>query len=453
MRRLILQNFRIIDKNTDAFGSVVVEDGVITNVFFGEKNLPIADISINGGAFGPQAVLMPAFIDLHAHFRDSVLPAAEPALLKETAFPSETIESASLAAAAGGFGTVFCMANTRPPIDTLEKAQAIKTRSDALGVIDLYPVLSLTKNMEGRELSGIRDLPATGKGRLPLMLSEDGRDIAHNKLFLAAMSEARRLGVPVSCHCDFGGPEAETAKAAGRPRAEWSRIEENNAVRRAIELGRQARCHIHIAHVSTKESVEIIKTEKQAAASGAANGFTLTCEAAPHHIGATEDDARRMGAETFGRVNPPLRTEADRQAVIAAISEGVIDAIATDHAPHSEADKAAGAPGFSGLETAFAVCLSVLTPAIPLRRLSALLSAIPARITGLDKGAAGRGLIEPGMRADIVIADTAAQWNVDPARFKSRGKCSPFTNRTLRGKILLTTSSGRIVYEGNYNDV
>ena len=453
MRRLILQNFRIIDKNTDAFGSVVVEDGVITNVFFGEKNLPIADISINGGAFGPQAVLMPAFIDLHAHFRDSVLPAAEPALLKETAFPSETIESASLAAAAGGFGTVFCMANTRPPIDTLEKAQAIKARSDALGVIDLYPVLSLTKNMEGRELSGIRDLPAGGKSGLPLMLSEDGRDIAHNKLFLAAMAEARRLGVPVSCHCDFGGPEAETAKAAGRPRAEWSRIEENNAVRRAIELGRQARCHIHIAHVSTKESVEIIKTEKQAAASGSANGFTLSCEAAPHHIGATEDDARRMGAETFGRVNPPLRTEADRQAVIAAINEGVIDAIATDHAPHSEADKAAGAPGFSGLETAFAVCLSALTPAISLRRLSALLSAIPARITGLDKGAAGRGLIEPGMRADIVIADTAAQWNVDPARFKSRGKCSPFTNRTLRGKILLTTSGGRIVYEGNYNDV
>ena len=453
MRRLILQNFRIIDKNTDAFGSVVVEDGVITNVFFGEKNLPIADISINGGAFGPQAVLMPAFIDLHAHFRDSVLPAAEPASLKETLFPSETIESASLAAAGGGFATVFCMANTRPPIDTLEKAQAIKARSDALGVIDLYPVLSLTKNMEGRELSGIRDLPAARKGGLPLMLSEDGKDIANNELFLAAMAEARRLGVPVSCHCDFGGPEAETAKTAGRPRAEWSRIEENNAVRRAIELGRQARCHIHIAHVSTKESVEIIKTEKQAAASGAANGFTLSCEAAPHHIGATEDDARRMGAETFGRVNPPLRTEADRQAVIAAINEGVIDAIATDHAPHSEADKAAGAPGFSGLETAFAVCLSALTPAISLRRLSALLSAIPARITGLDKGAAGRGLIEPGMRADIVIADTAAQWNVDPARFKSRGKCSPFTNRTLRGKILLTTSGGRIVYEGNYNDV
>jgi dihydroorotase len=451
VRRLILQNFRIIDTNTDAFGSVFVEDGIIKNVFFGEKKLPEADITINGGAFGSQAVLMPAFIDLHAHFRESCLPAAETTFPVETTFPKETIESASLAAAAGGFATVFCMANTMPPIDTLAKAHAIKARSDALGVIDLYPVLSLTKNMEGRELSAIQNLPADRKGGLPLLLSEDGKDIANNELFLAAMAEARRLGVPVSCHCDFGGPEAETAKAAGRHRAEWSRIEENNAVRRAIELGKQAGCHIHIAHVSTKEAVEIIKTEKEAAASGGTNGFTLTCEAAPHHIGATENDARLMGAETFGRVNPPLRTEADRQALVAAIGEGVIDAIATDHAPHGEADKAAGSPGFSALETAFAVCLSTLTPAISLRRLSELLSAIPARITALDTGAARRGLIEPGMRADMVIADTAAQWNVDPAQFKSRGKCSPFTNRTLRGKILLTISGGRIVYTSGGN--
>jgi dihydroorotase len=441
VRRLILQNFRIIDENTDVSGSVVVEDGVIANVFFGERNLPRADIAINGASFGGGAVLMPAFVDLHAHFRESAFSEQEPAL------PAETLESASLAAAAGGFTTVVCMANTRPPIDTLEKALTLKARSDALGVIDLYPVLSLSKNMEGRELSQIGTLPA---GELPRMVSEDGKDLADEGLFLAAMRAARRLGVPVSCHCDFGGPEAEAAKAAGRPRSEWSRIEENNAVQRAIELGKQADCHVHIAHVSTKEAAAIIKEAKKSLPAG--TGFKLSCEAAPHHIGAAEDDARRMGDETFGRVNPPLRGEADRQAIIAAIKNGTIDAIATDHAPHRMADKAAGAPGFSGLETAFAVCLAKLSPETGLRRLSALMSANPARIIGLDRGAAGRGRIKPGLRADLVIVDLNAQWKAAPEKFSSRGKCSPFANLPLCGKILFTINSGRIVYEGGQND-
>jgi dihydroorotase len=429
--RTVFKNFRIVDEARDFFGALVVENGLIQDIV-DNGDAPDGDIVIDGRGFGESAVLIPAFLDLHSHFREPGFP------------EKETLESASLAAVAGGFATVVCMANTKPVIDTLDKARALKARSDALGLINLYPVLSLTKNMEGLELSGIKDLSGGNNGiELPLMLSEDGKDVADDGLFLAAMKEAKRLALPVSCHCDFGGPEAEAAKSAGCKRAEWSRMEENFAVRRAIELGKKAGCHIHIAHVSTKEAVQIIREVKKNSVSG--NGFFLTCEATPHHIGATEEDARRMGDENFGRVNPPLRSEADRKALIDGLGDGTIDAIATDHAPHSDNDKSAGMPGFTGLETAFAVSLSYLTPGIGLQRLSALMSANPARILGRKD----RGRITKGLKADLVIADTGANWKVEPEKFKSRGKCSPFAGRTLRGKILMTLNAGKIVFGGN----
>jgi dihydroorotase len=429
--RVVFKNFRIVDETQDFFGVLVVEDGLIQDVI-NTGNAPDGDIVIDGRVFGKSVVLTPAFIDLHSHFREPGFP------------EKEVLESASLAAVAGGFATVICMANTKPVIDTVDKARVLKARADALGLIDLYPVLSLTKNMEGRELSGIKDIVCGGgKNGLPLMLSEDGKDVADDNLFLAAMKEAKRLGIPVSCHCDFGGPEAEAAKSSAGKRAEWSRMEENFAVRRAIELGKTAGCHIHIAHVSTKEAAQIIREVKKSPVSG--NGFSLTCEATPHHIGATEEDAWCMGDETYGRVNPPLRSEADCEALVCALRDGVIDAIATDHAPHSDNDKASGMPGFSGLETAYTVCLSTLGPGVDLRRLSALMSANPARILGLED----RGRIEKGLRADLVLADTGVNWKVEPERFKSRGKCSPFAGRTLQGKILMTLNAGKIVFGGD----
>jgi len=405
MSSLLLKNFRIVDETSDARGSVLVEGGLIKEVIF-ENEAQNADIVIDGR----NLALMPAFVDLHAHFREPGFP------------EKETLESACLAAAAGGYGTVVCMANTAPPTDSLLQALSIRERTTALGLVDVYPALSLTQKMEGRQLSEITLLPENDQSPRPdiRLLSEDGKDVADDALFLAAMAEARRTGIPISCHCDLDG--------------------ENNATRRAIELGKKAGCHIHIAHVSTKEAVELIREAKKTIS--ASTGFKLTCEATPHHIALTERDAAALGLTTHGKVSPPLRTEEDRQALIAAIVDGIVDAIATDHAPHTQADKEKGSPGFTGLETAFAVCYSTLVAPgyISLSKLSSLMSAAPARILvhggrGRDAEEEDRGRIQPGLRADFAVADLSARWTVDPAVFKSRGKNSPFAGRELCGRI------------------
>jgi dihydroorotase len=306
-----------------------------------------------------------------------------------------------------------------------------------LGLIDLHPAVALTKGMEGKELSDVtRGLAEQERRTLPspipyppLMFSEDGKDVFDDALFLEALAAAAQFGVPVSCHCDNGGIEAEKAKQAGEPREVWSRIEENNATERALRLGRQAGCALHIAHVSTKEAVALIREAKR-------KNPRLTCEATPHHIALTQEAAALLGAESFGRVNPPLRTEEDRLAVIAGVADGVIDAIATDHAPHAAQDKAGGAPGFSGLETAFAVCCAELARSgvVSLQKLSSLMSAAPARILGLKD----RGAIREGLRADLVFVDMEAEWVVDPSAFRSRGKNSAFAGRKVFGKPLAT---------------
>jgi dihydroorotase len=468
----VLKNFRIVDESLDTQGAVIIENGMIREIIQDEGDdgleLAVAEkmlgyeareaaLVIDGRNLipGPSSrterrlpLLMPAFVDLHAHFRETASPSGT-APLSETASPAETLESASLAAAAGGFGTVVCMANTRPVIDTPEMAAAIKARTDALGLADIYPVLSLTMGMEGGGLSGCTRLSDASPYR-PLMLSEDGKDVTLDSLFLSAMEEARRLGIPVSCHCDFGGDEAEAAKKAGQGREVWSRIEENNATRRAVDLGRRAGCHIHIAHVSTKEAVEIIRRAKEELAAAGQPG-RLTCEAAPHHIALTQETAHRLGDGSYGRVNPPLRAEEDREALIRGILDGTIDAIATDHAPHTETAKARGAPGFSGLETAFAAVYTCLVRGgfADLRRLSSLMSASPARLLGLGGAGPldpGRGRIAGGFLAGLVVIDPEAPRKVEPERFKTRGKNSPFTGTELWGKVIMTLHRGRIVY-------
>ncbi|MDR1388382.1 MAG: amidohydrolase family protein [Treponema sp.] len=407
---LLLDNFRIVDEVSDFFGSLVIENGMIKEVLDRRAKLLNGASYIDGGGL----VLMPAFVDLHAHFR-------EPGALEK-----ESLASGSLAAAAGGFGTVVCMANTSPVTDTVEKAAALKRRGDAVGLIDLYPALSLSRAMDGKELSQITQKDAARYTRL---FSEDGKDIKDDDLFLAAFKAARRAGkgsgIPVSCHCDLDG--------------------EDHATERALRLGKKAAAHVHLAHVSTARAVSMIRRAKQ-------EGGSVSCEATPHHLSLTGSDAHMLGAETFGKVAPPLRSEADRQALAAAVADGTVDAIATDHAPHTQDDKARGAPGFSGLETAFAVCYTTLVkPAadgISLSKLSSLLGGAPARILGFGgAGPQGRGRIARRYRADLCVVDPNVRWTVNTSLFKSNGKNSPFEGRALYGKVVMTLHRGRVVFQ------
>lgn len=399
--RTVFRNFRLIDKSVDTVGSVsVTGSGIIGEVRAGAAMPADACCVFDGGG---RLVLSPAFVDMHAHFRDPGFP------------EKETLESASLAAAAGGFGTLVCMANTKPAIDNKELAGVLKQRSDALGLIDLYPAMALTHAMEGRELSGIKE-PLPDYVRL---LSEDGKDIYDDALFLAALLAASRAGRLVSCHCEAGG--------------------ESTAAARAIALGRSAGCHVHIAHVSTKEAVDRIRQEK------ARPGARISCEISPHHCALSQEDAQKLGVESFGRVAPPLRTEADRRAIREALRDGVVNVIATDHAPHTQSDKEAGAPGFSGLESAFAVCNTVLVREhyISLQKLSDSMSAEPARLLGFSD----RGRLESGFCADLVVLDPEKPKTIQPHLLYSRGRNTPFAGRSLYGAVLLTMHRGRVVYE------
>ncbi len=425
--KTLLRNVRIVDEATDRNGSVLIENGRIAAV------LP-PDAAIPGGAgvrvIEPRkgTMLLPSFVEMHAHFRDPGFP------------DKETVESGSLSAAAGGYGTLVCMANTKPVMDDPAAAAALKARSDALGLIDLYPALALTRAMAGADTSGLDALAAASEAERNAVriLSEDGKDVPTDAVFVEAFKKAAKLGVPVSCHCDFGGPEAETARAAGKDRSIVSRIEEDYATERAIALAEGTGVALHIAHCSTVKSLELVRAAK-------ARGARITCEVSPHHLACTEADAARLGLEGPGRVNPPLRAEEDRLAVVRAILDGTADAIATDHAPHSIADKAGGSPGFVGLETAFAVCRTWLVEngKLDFSRLSRLMSAEPARLLGL----ADRGRIAAGLRADLVLVDPEEKTTVAPETFKSRGKNSPFAGKTLSGTILATFREGRIVYE------
>ena len=398
----LFRDFRIIDSQNDFYGSIYIEDHIIQDIIPAandkgiEKYLSCANVVFSGRE---NLAIMPGFIDLHAHFRDPGYP------------EKEVLESACLSAARGGWTSAVCMANTKPVIDNETLAGCLRQRAAELGIIDLFPVISLTKAMHGQEITTWH-IP-------PRLLSEDGKDILDNALFLKALQAAAKQNILVSCHCDLGGESAD--------------------VQRAIQLGQQ--CRLHIAHVSTAAACNAIRTAKQRMAE---HNFVLTAEATPHHIALTSSDAQTLGADTNGKVAPPLASEDDRRAVIEALRDGVIDAIATDHAPHTAADKAAGSPGFTGFETAFSVLNTILVnrECFSLTTLSRLLSETPAQLLALDD----RGRILKNYRADLTVVDITKQ-TVIKDDFFSRGKNSPFLGKALTGEIVMTLANGVIVYE------
>lgn len=415
---LFIANARLVDSCMDAPGAVFVREGKIIAVYEGEEARAMWD-DLDGASVGcgsgpgpglPEVfdarglVLMPSFVDLHAHFRDPGMTA------------KEDLSTASRAACAGGYGTVVLMANTDPVVSTIDTAREINARVREIGLIDSFQAISLTRDFGGTDVSALETLDA----REVPVASEDGRDVSSSDVMREAMSLCARTGVVVSCHCEDASVAAgaKPLRASALAALREGRVADAHAslaaaesilrdaedvmTERNIALALETGCRVNITHASTTRAMDLVRLAKkriQAIAPGSSDGNpSVTCDVTPHHLALTSD--------TLEIVNPPLRSEADRQALIAGIFDGTVDAIATDHAPHTIADKAAGAPGFSGIQTAFAVCNTALvaTGIIGLSRLSGLMSANPARLLGLK-----RGRLLAGYDADLVLVDPDAR--------------------------------------------
>ena len=404
MKNLLVKNVRIVDAQTDIFGQVEVRDGVFYKIRRdcqqdSELNVSCENTVIDGGG----NVLMPAFTDLHAHFR-------EPGFINK-----EDIESGSRAAVKGGYTTVVLMANTNPVCSATDTVNYVINRAKKIGLTDVFQAVSITDGMKGESVSHLKLMDDTVK-----FISDDGKGVMNDLLMEEALSMSKDKNFTVISH-------AEDHKFS----ASDMRLAENSMTKRDIEACMKTGGRLHLAHVSTKEAMEMIIKAK-------ARGADITCEVTPHHIYAADD--------IVYKVNPPLRKPDDILSLIRAINDGYVDAIATDHAPHTMTDKADGAPGISGIETAFQLCLTKLVKLsnISLNKLSELMSYNPSKIAGVNKG-----LIKRGFEADFVIADANGKSKIDVSGFASKGKNSPFDGACVFGEILMTVKKGNVVYKNN----
>lgn len=371
-------------------------------------------------------VLAPGLVDIHVHFRD-------PGFTYK-----EDIESGARAAARGGFTTVVCMANTKPPVDNPETLRQVLEKGAGTG-IHVKTCACVTKGMQGKELTDMEELRSLGAAGF----TDDGIPILDGELLRQAMERAAKLHVPVSLHEEdpafienSGINQGAAAKKLGIGGA--SAQAEVCLVERDCLLAEETGARVNIQHISAAGSVEAVRQAK-------ARGAAVTAEAAPHHFTLTEEAVLTWG--TCAKMNPPLRTEEDRQAVILGLKDGTIDIIATDHAPHSQEEKArpfTEAPsGIIGLETALALGITELVKPghLTLMELMEKMSRNPARLYGFDYPG-----IVPGAPADLVIFDENELWTVDT--FVSKAVNSPFRGRTLQGKVRYTICKGEIVYRG-----
>ncbi len=375
-------------------------------------------------------ILCPGFIDLHCHLRD---PGLE---------EKETIATGTAAAARGGFTTVCCMPNTDPPIDNCSVVDYVKKKAAAEGVVRVLPIGCITKGRKGESLAEMGELAQAGV----IGFSDDGNSVMNSRLMRQALEYSRAFGLPVIEHCEDkalveGGQMNEGIIATRLGLAGMPAAAEESIVARDIALAELTGAWLHIAHASTRGSVELIRQAKR-------KGLRVTAEVTPHHLTLTEE--RVMGYNTRAKVNPPLRTREDIQALIEGLQDNTIDIIATDHAPHTEVEKLcefAQAPfGISVLETALGSLLSLVnTNQISLELLIAKLTGGPAGILGKRYGTLGTLAI--GSEADMILIDPDREWVVEPSRFASKGKNTPLAGEKLRGKVVATFYQGKLVYQ------
>ena len=417
---MIIKNGHIIDpiSGLNEPRDIVIKGGIITGII-----APGITLEDDGDVIDAKGCFVsPGFIDIHSHFRDP-------------GNGSEDIISGAIAAAKGGYTTVLLMANTNPAVDNAELLKQNNEKAKN-ACIKLFQLAAITKGLLGKELTDFSALIEAGA----IGLTDDGKNMEDETLAEKAMQLAAKYNTILSFHEEAskyigtaGVNNSAVSKKLGLNGAD--RLAEECMIERDIALSLKTGAHIHFQHISSKGSVELIKAGKEA-------GANITAEATPHHFSLTQDAVLEYG--TNAKINPPLREEADRLAIIEGIRNGVIDIIATDHAPHKTEDKLKpfkDAPsGIIGLETAFSLCIESLYKKsdIPLYDIIAALTKNPASLYGLTKG------IKIGLPADIVIYDINKTTTYDS--FVSKSSNSPFTGQTLSGKILYTIYHGQIVY-------
>jgi dihydroorotase len=426
MSRLLLKGGRVIDpaQGLDQTLDVLIADEAIEEVGPRVHSRGAQVLDLKG------LVVCPGFIDVHAHLRE---PGRE---------DKETIATGTRAAAAGGFTAVCAMPNTEPVNDTAGITRAIVEKARAEGAVRVYPIGAITRGQKGEELAEYGDLREAGC----VALSDDGRPVASARVMRRALEYARAFDLALIDHCEEPslaekacmneGPVSTHLGLRGQPAAGEAIVVERDVLLAELTGGR-----VHIAHVSTAASVDAVRR-------GKARGVRVTAEATPHHLLLTDEAVRESGYDTNTKMNPPLRSEADRQAVVTGLQDGTIDCIATDHAPHTVDDKKVefdqAANGVVGLETAVALCLDRLAGKglVELPYLVALLSTNAARVLGLPGGT-----LAPGAPADITVLDLAKKRQVDASRFESRGRNTPFDGWILKGWPAMTIVGGRLAWK------
>jgi len=429
MSELLIQNGHIIDpsQGLDETGSLLIRNGQISWLGLGKSSPPQPDFDVINAE---GLIVCPGFIDLHCHLRE---PGYE---------EKETIASGSRAAARGGFTTICCMPNTNPPLDNQAAIDYVKLVATKEGVVRILPIGCISRGRKGKELAEMAELAQAGA----IAFSDDGQPVRSSRLLRQAMEYSLAFGRPIIDHCQDaelsqGGLMNEGIIATRLGLSGIPAAAEEVAIARDLALAELTGARLHVAHVSSQGSVELIRRAKE-------KGIRVTAEATPHHLTLTEEKV--IGYDTNAKVNPPLRTQQDIKALICGLNDGVIDIIATDHAPHTENDKRcefARAPfGISGFETALGSLMNLVHEGkLSLRLLIAKLTSEPAKITGNRYGKLGT--LEVGAPADVTILNPGLEWVVDTKDFVSKGKNTPLDGERLKGKVMATIAQGRLVYK------
>ena len=421
---LLIRGGHLIDPaaGIDGIYDVLVQDSVVKEVARRIYCTDANTIDATG------KYVMPGFIDLHVHLR-------EPGLEYK-----ETIATGSMAAAAGGFTSICPMPNTKPATDSPEKIHALLEKAKTDSKVHILPIGAISIGQEGKELADIKGMAQAGA----VAISEDGKSVMNSALYAEAMKLAKEAGIPVFAHCEDIDLVRGGVMNAGK-RAEELRLPGiTNAVEdiitaRDIFLAKETGVQLHLCHCSTKDSVKMIALAKEA-------GLQVSGETGPHYYTMTDEEI----PVDFGnyKMNPPLRGKEDKEALIEALQNNVLEVIATDHAPHSKEEKEQTmlkAPfGIVGLETAFSLTITELvrTGKLTLTQLVERMSLAPAKVLGLNKGS-----LQVGMPADITIVDVESSYLIDPETFYSKGKNTPFAGKQVYGTVYYTIVDGEIVYK------